>query len=245
VQRDLFGGHVISNILVVDDIHTYYSESYILQGLSLIVPAAKVVALVGRNGMGKTTAMRSIIGFTPPRRGKIWFKGKDISRLRAHEIPRRGLGLVPQGRRIFPSLSVKENLEIAIRQYGEKHAWNVERVLTLFPRLQERLNNKGNQISGGEQQMLAIARSLVSNPDLILMDEPSEGLGPIVIQEVADVIGQLKEEGVSLLLAEQNLPLALRVADYMYVINKGMVVFEGTPEELQANSDIEREYLAI
>jgi branched-chain amino acid transport system ATP-binding protein len=235
----------MSDILVVDDIHTYYSESYILQGLSLKIPAAKVVALVGRNGMGKTTTMRSIMGFTPPRRGKIWFKDEDITKLEAHEIPRRGLGLVPQGRRIFPSLSVKENLDIAVRQYAKKYAWNIKRVFSLFPGLQERVNNKGNQLSGGEQQMLAIARALVSNPDLILMDEPSEGLGPIIIQEVAGVIRQLKQEGVSVLLAEQNLPLALGVSDYVYVINKGMMVFEGTPEALQANSDIEREYLAI
>ena len=235
----------MSDVLVVDNIHTYYSESYILQGLSLKIAAAKVVALVGRNGMGKTTTMRSVMGFTPPRRGKIWFKGEDITRLKAHEIPRRGLGLVPQGRRIFPSLSVKENLNIATRQHGGKRAWTAERVFSLFPLLRERLDNKGNQLSGGEQQMLTIARALVSNPDLILMDEPSEGLSPIVIQEVAGVIRLLKQEGVSLLLAEQNLPLALTVADRVYVINKGMMVFDGTPEELQANSDIEREYLAI
>ena len=235
----------MSAILFVDDIHTYYNESYVLQGLSLKIAAAQVVALVGRNGMGKTTTMRSIMGFTPPRRGKIWFKNEDITLLKAHQIPRRGLGLVPQGRRIFPSLTVKENLAIAVRQRGEKHGWNINRVFSFFPRLQERINNKGNQLSGGEQQMLAIARALVSNPDLILMDEPSEGLSPIVIQEVAGIIGQLKEEGVSILLAEQNLPLALSAADYVYVINKGAMVFEGTSEALQADSYVEREYLAV
>jgi len=235
----------MSDILVVDDIHTYYSESYILQGLSFRIPAGKVVALVGRNGMGKTTTMRSIMGFTPPCRGKIWFKDEEITKLKPHEIPRRGLGLVPQGRRIFPSLSVKENLDIAAKQHANKYGWNIKRVFSFFPGLQERVNNKGNQLSGGEQQMLAIARALVSNPDLILMDEPSEGLGPIIIQEVAAIIRQLKEEGASLLLAEQNLPLALGIADYVYVINKGMMVFEGKPEELKANSDIETEYLMI
>jgi branched-chain amino acid transport system ATP-binding protein len=232
-------------MLFVDDIHTYYNESYVLQGLSLKIAEAQVVGLVGRNGMGKTTTMRSIIGFTPPRRGKIWFKNEDISALKPYQIPCRGLGLVPQGRRIFPSLTVKENLAIAARQSTAKHAWDIERVSSFFPRLQERINNRGNQLSGGEQQMLAIARALVSNPDLILMDEPSEGLSPIVIQEVAAIIGQLKKEGVSLLLAEQSLPLALSVADYVYVINKGTMVFEGTPEALQADSFVEREYLAI
>ena len=235
----------MSNILVVDDIHTYYGESYILQGLSLKVATGTVVALLGRNGMGKTTTMRLVVGFTPSRRGKIWFKGEDITRLKAYEITRRGLGLVPQGRRIFPSLSVKENLDIAAKQYGEKHTWNSERVLSLFPGLKERLNNKGNQLSGGEQQMLSIARALVSNPDLVLMDEPSEGLAPLVIQEVAGIIQQLKEERVSMLLAEQNLPLALRVADYVYVVSKGAIVFEGIPRQLQENKKIEQEYLAV
>jgi branched-chain amino acid transport system ATP-binding protein len=235
----------MSDILVVDDIHTYYGESYILQGLSLKVATASVVALVGRNGMGKTTAMRSVIGFTPCRRGSISFRGEDITGLKAHEIARRGLGLVPQGRRIFPSLSVKENLDIAAKQRSKREGWDADRLLSLFPRLRERLNNKGNQLSGGEQQMLAIARALIANPELVLMDEPSEGLAPIVIEEVGRIIQQLREEGVSILLAEQNLPLALNVADHMYVINKGVMVFEGTPAELQARTEIEREYLAI
>lgn len=231
--------------LIIDDIHTYYGASYILQGLSLNVPPGMVVALVGRNGMGKTTTMRSVMGFTPCRQGRILFKGEDISRLKAWTIARKGIGLVPQGRHIFPSLSLKENLAIAVRHYGQNQAWSTERVFSLFPRLRERINNKGDQLSGGEQQMLAIARALVLNPDLILMDEPSEGLAPIVIQEVASVIRQLKQEGVSLLLAEQNLPLALSVADSVYVVNKGAIVFKGTPQELQDRPEIEREYLAV
>ncbi len=235
----------MSDILVVDDIHTYYGESYILQGLSLKVMTGTVAALMGRNGMGKTTTMRSIMGFTPVRRGKVCFKDQDITRLNAYEIARRGVRLVPQGRHIFPSLSVKENLAIAARQCGEKQTWNSERVLSFFPMLRERLNNQGNQLSGGQQQMLAIARALVSNPDLILMDEPSEGLAPLVIQEVARIIEQLRRERVSLLLAEQNLPLALRAADYVYVVSKGAVVFEGNPGQLRGNKEIEREYLAV
>ena len=203
----------MSDILVVEDIHTYYGESYILQGLSLRVITGRVAALMGRDGTGKTTTMRSVMGFTPIRRGRIRFKDEDITRLNTYEIARRGVRLVPQGRHIFPSLSVKENLAIAARQCGEKQTWNSERVLSLFPGLSERLNNKGNQLSGGQQQMLAIARALVSNPALILMDEPSEGLAPLVIQEVANIIEQLRQDRVSLLLAEQNLPLALRAAD--------------------------------
>jgi len=235
----------MDSILSVDDIHTYHGENYILQGLSLKVVTGAVSALVGRNGMGKTTTMRSIIGYTPVRRGKIWFRREEITKLKAYEIARRGLRLVPQGRHIFPSLTAKENLAIAARQGTGKNTWNNERVLFFFPRLKERLNNKGNQLSGGEQQMLAIARALVSNPDLILMDEPSEGLAPLVIQEVANIIDQLRRDRVSLLLAEQNLPLALRAADYVYVVSKGAVVFEGNPGQLQGNKEIEREYLAV
>jgi branched-chain amino acid transport system ATP-binding protein len=235
----------MSDLLVVDDIHTYYGESYILQGLSLRVASSSVVSIVGRNGMGKTTAMRSVMGFTPARRGKIWFKDEQITGLTAFEIARKGLALVPQGRRIFPSLTVKENLAIAARRQNTKGAWDTKRVLSLFPVLGKRLQNRGNQLSGGEQQMLAIARALISNPALILMDEPSEGLAPMVIQEVGVVIKQLRQEGASILLAEQNLPLAMDVADYMYVINKGAMVFEGTSAELQASPETEREYLVV
>jgi len=235
----------MADILSIEDIHTYYGESYILQGLSLRVAEASVVGLVGRNGMGKTTTMRSVVGFTPCRRGHIRLKGEDISRFTPFEIARKGLALVPQGRRIFPSLSVKENLDIAAKGHTKKGGWDTPRVLEFFPSLRVRLGNRGNQLSGGEQQMLAIARALVSNPHLILMDEPSEGLAPIVIEEVGRIILELKGEGVSILLAEQNLPLALNVSDYLYVINKGTMVFEGTPKELQARSEIEREYLTV
>jgi len=235
----------MSQILSVNDIHTYYGESYILQGLSLKSDRASVVALVGRNGMGKTTTMRSIIGFTHPRRGKIYFKDKDITDLPSFQICQMGISLVPQGRRIFPSLSLRENLVIAARYTQRKGAWDMERIFSLFPILKERANNKGNQLSGGELQMLAIARALISNPDFMLMDEPSEGLAPMVIQNVGNVIQQLKESGLSILLAEQNLPLALSVADYVYVVAKGTVVFESTPEALESNEQVKREYLAI
>ena len=235
----------MDSLLQVDNIHTYYGKSYVLQGLSVEVGRAQVVALMGRNGMGKTTTMRSIMGFTPCQKGSILFKGQDITKLDAHVIARAGIGLVPQGRQIFPSLTVKENLAIALRQHGKRKAWDLERVFSVFPRLKERINNRGNQLSGGEQQMLAIARALVLNPELILMDEPSEGLAPIVIEEVAAVVKQLNAEGMSVLLAEQNLALALGVAHIVYVLNKGSIVFKGTAEELRENGEIEREYLAV
>lgn len=235
----------MSQILFVNDIHTYYGESYILQGLSLKSDRASVVALVGRNGMGKTTTMRSIIGFTHPRRGKIYFKDKDITDLPSFQICQMGISLVPQGRRIFPSLSLRENLVIAARYTQREGAWDMEKIFSLFPILKERANNRGNQLSGGELQMLAIARALISNPEFMLMDEPSEGLAPMVIQNVGNIIQQLKESGLSILLAEQNLPLALSVADYVYVLAKGTVVFESTPEALENNEQVKREYLAI
>jgi len=235
----------MDELLVVRDIHTYYGKSYVLQGLSLEVAGGAVVALVGRNGMGKTTTMRSIMGFTPCRKGEIRFKGEEITRLQSYERARRGIGLVPQGRQIFPSLSVRENLGIAARQSVKKDGWTLQRVFSFFPRLEERLGNKGDQLSGGEQQMLAIARALVLNPDLILMDEPSEGLAPMVIAEVARIIAKLTEEGIAVLLAEQNLPLALSVAGAVYVVNKGSIVFSGPVEELRERTDIEREYLAV
>jgi branched-chain amino acid transport system ATP-binding protein len=235
----------MSEILRVNDIHTYYGESYILQGLSLKSDRASVVALVGRNGMGKTTTMRSIIGFTHPRQGNIYFKEREITHLHSFQICQMGISLVPQGRRIFPSLAVKENLMIAARHTKRKQAWDMEEVFTLFPILRERINNKGNQLSGGELQMLAIGRALISNPDFILMDEPSEGLAPLVIQNISHVIQQLKESGLSILLAEQNLPLALSVSDYVYVLAKGTAVFESTPGELENNEEVKKEYLAI
>ncbi|HUL29455.1 MAG TPA: ABC transporter ATP-binding protein [Thermodesulfobacteriota bacterium] len=232
-------------ILWVDDIHTYYGDSYILQGLSLKSHRASVVALVGRNGMGKTTAMRSIMGFTHPRRGKIFFKDVDITPLLSYQVSQLGISLVPQGRRIFSSLSVKENLMIAARHTEKSEAWNLEKVFSFFPIIRERIDNRGNQLSGGELQMLAIARSLISNPDFILMDEPSEGLAPLAIQNICQIIQQLKERGLSILLAEQNLDLALSVADYVYVLSKGTVVYENIPLELENNEEVKQEYLAI
>ncbi len=236
-------------MLEVRDIHTYYGDSYVLQGVSLKADRGTVVAVLGRNGMGKTTLIRSIIGFTPPRRGHLWFKGVDVTRMPAYRIAQMGMGIIPQGRRIFPSLSVRENLDIAARhqsaQGGESHRWTLERVFGLFPRLQERLLHPGGALSGGEQQMLASARALIGNPDFLLLDEPTEGLAPLLVREFGRVIQQLKEEGLSMLLVEQNLPFALQLADYVYVMSKGRIVYESPPQVLAQNEEVKARHLGI
>ena len=230
-------------MLTLSDVHTYYGESYVLHGISMRVEERTVVALLGRNGMGKTTTIRSVIGFTPPRSGIVRFKERDITRLKPHEIAQIGIGLIPQGRRIFPSLSVKENLTMAARMRGKADGWSLDQVYAHFPLLKERENLKGALLSGGEQQMLAIGRALMTNPDLLLMDEPSEGLAPLIVRDIGSIIRQLKEEGLSILLVEQNLPMALGVADYAYIISKGIIVYESTPHELEANEEIKTKYL--
>ena len=229
-------------MLELHDVHTYYGESHVLQGVSLAVAPGEVVTILGRNGMGKTTLIRSVIGFTPPRRGSVRFKGEDITRAPSFRTVERGMGLVPQGRRVFPSLTVTENLDVARRGRGR---WTLERVLELFPRLAERGQNRANKLSGGEQQMLAIGRALMSNPELLLMDEPTEGLAPSLVREVGRVIHELKLEGLSILLVEQNLPLALSVADRVHVLSRGQVVHSCAPGELMANEEIKSRYLGV
>jgi branched-chain amino acid transport system ATP-binding protein len=218
-------------MLELNDIHTYYGESYILQGVTLRVERGEAVALMGRNGVGKTTTIRSIVGFTPPRRGKIIFQDKPIQALRATTIARLGVGLVPQGRRIFPNLTVRENLLIAARG-GAKGGWTEDEIYKYFPRLKERAGNMGNQLSGGEQQMLAIGRALMTNPEILLLDEPSEGLAPMVLHEIAEIIARLREKGLAILLVEQNVKMALNIAGRVYVMNKGRIAWEGTSTEL-------------
>jgi branched-chain amino acid transport system ATP-binding protein len=231
-------------ILQVEDIHTYYGDAHVLQGLSLDVQPGQILGLLGRNGVGKTTLVNSIVGFTPPRRGRILFKGANITRVSSFETVRRGMGLVPQGRRVFPSLTVEENLRVAARGV-RRHGWTLARVFSLFPRLRERRRQRASTLSGGEQQMLAIGRGLMTNPDCLIMDEPSEGLAPIVIQGVWDAIGTLREEGLSILLVEQNAALALKVVDYVHVMAKGQVVYSAHPDELRANDEIKSLHLGI
>lgn len=232
-------------MLELRDVHTYYGDSYILQGISMEVKNRSVVALLGRNGMGKTTTISTIIGFNPPRRGAIIFNGQDLCGCHSYQIAKLGIGLVPQGRMIFPSLSVEENLTIGARGGKEKDAWNLDKVYDLFPILKKRAGFKGNLLSGGEQQMLTIARALMTNPSLILMDEPSEGLAPLLVQEVGDIIRQLKKTGFSILLVEQNMSLALALADYIYILSKGVIAYQSTPDELRRNEEIKEKYLGV
>ena len=230
-------------MLEVREIHTYYGDSHVLQGISLKVEKGKVVGLLGRNGMGKTTLIRSIVGFTPPRQGQVLFKERNITAWSSNRSINLGLGLVPQGRRVFSSLSVFENLAVADKRNGGP--WNLERVMELFPRLRERRAIRAGKLSGGEQQMLAIARALMTNPELLLMDEPTEGLAPLLVREVGRIIENLKSQGLSILLVEQNLPLALRVSDEIHVLSRGRVVHSCLPQELWQNNEIKSKYLGL
>lgn len=239
-------------MLQLSELHTYYGPSHILQGVSLSVGEREVVALLGRNGAGKTTTINSIVGFAPPRAGAVLFAGQDVTCKASHLIAQQGIGLVPQGRRIFPDLTVKENVLLGARRRTSSagsgplaDTWTWERVLTLFPALADKGARRGNELSGGEQQMMAFARALLTNPALLLLDEPSEGLAPLIVQDIGRLILELKQGGLSILLVEQNLNFALSLADRVYVMNKGRIVFEGTPQALRANTEIERQYLGV
>jgi len=229
-------------ILDIRAIDTYYGLGHILHGLSLAVGEGEVVALLGRNGAGKTTTLRSITGLTPPRRGHILYKGRDIAGTAAHRIARLGIALVPETRGIFSYLSARENLDIA-RRPGSR--WQVDGVLERFPKLREVLDRKGRLLSGGEQQMLAIARALLSGPQLLLLDEPSQGLAPLIVETVMTTIHDLRGEGISILLVEQNAEMALQLADRVYVIDHGGIVFEGTPAQLRADRAVTTTYLGV
>ncbi len=231
-------------ILEVKDIHTYYGDSYILQGVSLRIPRNTTVALLGRNGMGKTTLIRSIIGFVPPRKGEITFSGTEITHLTPNQIARLGIGLIPQGRRIFPSLTVLENLVVGAR-VKTPAGWTLEQIFEIFPRLRERSSHPGNKLSGGEQQMLSISRALMGNPDLFLMDEPTEGLAPLLVDQLRDVLRIFKKKTLSILLVEQNLSFALDLADHIYVMNQGKIVYEYSPEEFRENEQVIYRYLGV
>lgn len=231
-------------ILKVENINTYYYATHVLWNLSMSIEKGSIVSLLGRNGMGKTTLMRSIMGLTVPRDGSILFHGKEIRGMEAHKIAKLNIGYVPQGRGIFPSLSVKENLTVFARGQDKKGAWTLDRVYDFFPILKERQNLYGNLLSGGEQQMLAIGRALMTNPDLLLMDEPSEGLAPMVIKQIGDVIMALKGE-LTVFLAEQNFNMAVAVADYVYIVSKGSIVHQCEPQELIASPELKQKWLGV
>jgi branched-chain amino acid transport system ATP-binding protein len=243
----------LDKLLEIQDIHTYYGDSYVLQGISLEVEAGQIATLLGRNGMGKTTLIRSIAGLTPPRQGLIKLKGTSLMGLPPYKIAQLGISLVPQGRCIFPSLTVRENLLIPTSSFagqqvqtrGGAGRWNLEKVMMEFPRLAERIKQFGGTLSGGEQQMLAIGRALMANPDIILMDEPSEGLAPVVVRHIGEIMRNIREQGHSILLVEQNFKLAMTVADFVYIISTGRIVYQGLPQELEKQKEILNRHLGI
>ena len=241
-------------LLSVRDVHTYYGDSYVLQGVSLDVPSGRIVAILGRNGMGKTTLIRSVFGLTPPRQGAVDYRGQSLMGLPPYRIAQLGMALVPQGRRIFKNLSVLENLQLPTSGLARSstrkadtsgNGWTLDKVLDEFPQLRDRLGNGGNELSGGEQQMLAIGRALLANPDLVLMDEPSEGLSPRFVLHVGEIMKRMRSHGHAILLVEQNLALALSVADEVHIIASGRIVFSGTPEQLRAQPDVLDEHLGV
>jgi len=231
-------------MLEVEDLHAAYGESWIVQGVTLRVADGQVAALLGRNGVGKTTLIHAIAGLNPPRRGRVRLNGEEISRLPAHEIARRGVGLVPQGRRVFPSLDVREHLVVGARS-GSGRGWDLRRVLDLFPSLRLRLRHRAGKLSGGEQAMVAAGRALVGNGGILLMDEPSEGLAPLLVRELGRIILELKQGGASILLVEQNLAFALRVADHVYLMSKGRIVHECSPDDLRRDDALKARWLGV
>lgn len=236
----------VTSLIEVEDLHTYYGDSHILHGIDLHIDPGETVSLMGRNGMGKTTTLRSLIGLTPPRRGKISIRGKDASRLHPHQIIRQGIAFVPEDRGIFPNLSVLENLNMAARKGPDgRDEWTLQRVLELFPRLGERLTNMGNQLSGGEQQMLTIARALMTNPDLIILDEATEGLAPLIRLEIWVVIRHIKSTGIASIIVDKDINALLPICDRNYILNKGEVVYHGKSRELLENPQLHKHFLGV
>ena len=231
-------------MLDLENVNAYYGDSHILHGISLAVNEGEVVCLLGRNGAGKTTTILTIMGYLKPRPGRILYRGRDIAALPPYAVARLGFGFVPQERGIFPSLTVRENLTVFARGTAGGR-WTLERILELFPSLRARERNLGFQLSGGEQQMLSIARALMLNPSLLLLDEPSEGLAPMIVQDIIEVLRNLKREGLAILLVEQNLRTALAVADRHHVMNKGEICFTGSSGELEGNDFVLRNYLSV
>ena len=236
----------MTDLLTVDAIDTFYGRSQVLFGMSLAIKAGEVVTLMGRNGMGKTTTIRSIMGLTPASRGHIRFRNAEIRGLPSYRVAKVGVGLVPEGRQIFPNLSVKENLiATASNRNGSAQPWTYERVIELFPRLAERAGNMGSQLSGGEQQMLAVGRALMTNPHLLILDEATEGLAPLIRLEIWHCLERLKQAGQSILVVDKNVGALTKLADRHYVIEKGRVVWQGNSADLKAAPDVQHRYLGI
>ena len=231
-------------ILEAEQIHTYYGTSHILFGISFELREGESICLLGRNGAGKTTTLRSIIGLTPPRSGKIRFRGKDLVGKPPYRIAQLGIGFVPDDRRIFPDLTVRQNILVARRE-REGSNWNLDSVYNLFPKLQQLDTHMGTQLSGGEQQMLTIARTLMTNPELLLLDEPGEGLAPLVIKTMEVQLGEIKKTGLNMLICEHNVGLALALSDRGYVMDKGAIHYHGTIEELRGNEEVRKKYLMV
>lgn len=232
-------------MIEVLDIHVFYGDSYILQGISLNVKEGEIVCLLGRNGAGKTTTMKSIMGYNPPKRGTVRFDGRDVTQQPVYEKVRRGIGYVPEDRRIFPNLTVVENLEVArLPGHSDRTAWDIERIFSTFPILVKLREHKGGELSGGEQQILAISRTLMGNPQILLLDEPCEGLAPLIVENLGEIITSLKNE-VPILMTEQNAHFALNISDRGYVIDKGRIRYEGTAADLVKNTEIQQRYLAV
>jgi branched-chain amino acid transport system ATP-binding protein len=231
-------------MLEVRDLHAFYGKSHILQGVSFDVREGEIVSLLGRNGVGRSTTIKAIMGEPLPH-GSIRFNGQDIAGLKPHQIARKGLGYVPENRDIFPALTVRENLLLGMKSARDRGRWTLEDVWKLFPVLRDRLNAPGGVLSGGEQQMLTICRTLMGDPRLIMVDEPTEGLAPRMVELVAELLGQIAARGVSILLVEQKLTIALRISQRLYVMGHGRIVFEGTPESLRANAGVRKEWLEV
>jgi len=233
-------------ILRVDQIDTFYGQSHVLQGVSLSIHAGEVVCLLGRNGVGKTTTLRSIMGLTPARNGSILFRGIDITRKPAFQVAQLGIGYMPDDRRIFPDLTLLENLELARRLSKRgKIQWTFEKIYDLFPVFVSLKDRRGNQLSGGEQKMLAIGRALMKNPDLLLLDEPSEGLAPLIVQNLVEVLGRIRSEAVTILLADQNLKFCRKTSDRGYILEKGMMQYQGSMEGIWKNEEVVKKYLVV
>jgi branched-chain amino acid transport system ATP-binding protein len=236
-------------LLEVKEIHSYYEKSHILHGVSLSLKEGELVCLLGRNGVGKSTALKSVMGIVQPREGSVLFGGKELVGKAPYQISRMGIGFVPEDRRIFPSLTANENLLMGIRrgknEAPSKQGWTIEKVYEAFPQLKERKNSKGAHLSGGEQQMLTVARTLMGNPELMLIDEPTEGLAPTIVKDVLNMLSAIRESGVAILMVEQNFKASIKIADRFYIMSKGQIVFEGDGEALQAAEEVRKRYLEV